>query len=230
MCDPVESFFSMAKARRSQSMRTYTRANVESNLLNRSSRSGSSSSPSGSKATLVRPKTNPIASTSNQKATDTELQSKSSIDQNLKEIEIQPLVDSDTLHIRAASQLSLREASIGTHSGGSLNPARDGVRARVQNILQRNGASVAVAAAVGTGIGVGGFYIGKNLTPKTQRKPEHFNKIIDEYISSTPRILSTTTLKTITKDGRDAEESDTAKQNVNSVNNSDDDEITIPLK
>lgn len=51
--------------------------------------------------------------------------------------------------------INLQEAMIGTHSGGRINPARDGVRARTRNILRRYGFPVGVGVVVGVGVGVG---------------------------------------------------------------------------
>lgn len=132
---PAESALSMAKTRRTQSMSEYTR-HTESNPI-------PSTSQQQSKSSLVNVKSKPAVSSSNQ---------------SLKEIELRPLIDEETLHVRAASALSLRSASLGTHSGGHINPARDGVKARIRNILQRYVAPVAIGSAIG-GVGT---YVGIN--------------------------------------------------------------------
>lgn len=149
--NPAESTLSMAKTRRTQSMGEYTR-HIEFDPI----------SPSAS--TSQQPKPSPVKS-----------------NHSLKEIELRPLMDEETLHFRAASALSLQEASLGTHSGGRINPARDGVKARIRKILQRYAAPVAIGSTIG-GVGT---YVGTNLI-----KSESKNRT---NIHSTQASITTTT-------------------------------------
>lgn len=134
----VEGIFSSVKTRRTQSMRPLTYHKTENKLNTRSgSLSSISSASSLSEQKVVDP--HPIASTSYQK----ELESK-----RLKEVDLHPLVD-ETKKVSFNNPIELNEASVSTHSDGRINPARDGVFARVRNTFLSFGSAVAIGSAIG---------------------------------------------------------------------------------
>lgn len=65
--------------------------------------------------------------------------------------EHQHLVE-ETRHVSFASPVDLTDASRTTNYGENLNPARDGVFARIHNILYGGVAPIAAGAVVGAGI------------------------------------------------------------------------------
>lgn len=148
--DPVEPVFpSLAKSttRRTQSMNTFSR-NIELNQIIDSQAASTSGTSSSSRSSPVKAKSNTPTSIANE-------------GDSFKEIEVRPLIeemDRESLHRLSVAQLGASEASLATN--GPINPARDGVRARVRKFLQRHGVPVAVGSVVGAG--VGGFYVGTN--------------------------------------------------------------------
>lgn len=175
----VECIFSSsaaAKARgRSQSMRTIVRkTEFDSNPQPASSASSSASLVD----TKLKPNVHPSSSSSTSTA-DKQKNFKLCEHDCLKEVEIQPIVAEETISGRRLSGISLSEVSAGTNSGGHLNPARHGVRARIRNILHRYGA----AAAVGSAIGASGFYVGRNFSNQIS---DLLKNNTEKYFSSTP--------------------------------------------
>lgn len=75
----------------------------------------------------------------------------------LKEVELreQEHLIENPKQVRFAAQVDLAEASVATDSGVYLEPARDGVFARVRHILTQNAIPVAVGVAAGAAIGAG---------------------------------------------------------------------------
>lgn len=72
--------------------------------------------------------------------------------------ERQPMIER-AKHVRFMESIDLHDASRATHSNGNINPARDGVFARVRGTVLR----FAAAAAVGTAIGATGAVITRNF-------------------------------------------------------------------
>lgn len=137
---------SMAKTRRTQSMRPLASHKTNGNNLETHSQSGSQSSfSSASTATELHAPavgSQPIASTSI---------GKQFASTSFKEVDLRPLTD-NLQHTRQLSSISLHDASIATHSdGGNIDPTRHGVFARVRSTMQRYGSAVVIGAAVGVG-------------------------------------------------------------------------------
>lgn len=177
----IEPMFStsVASKGRSQSMRPLVSRN-KINTNTQPLRSASSSSSSASSLHSIPAETD----TKTIHAGPSDLAVKKALS---KAVSFQPeaVVEMDAAHpIRTASRISLQEATIGTHSE-HLNPARDGVYARVRNILQRYGVPIGVGVAVGVGTGVAsvgagvGYQIAKN--------------ILNNNKTSTTTVISTTT-------------------------------------
>lgn len=145
----VEGALSMAKTRRTQSMRLLTSHKTENNIKTHT-QSGSESA--GSSLTELRaPNSHPIASTSTGKKFDST---------TFEEVDLTPLVE-QARRTGFINSINLNEASSSTHSNGNINPARDGVFARIRSAMLRHG----TAGVIGSAIGVGGFEIKKKLFP-----------------------------------------------------------------
>lgn len=71
-------------------------------------------------------------------------------------------------HVRFMETVDLHDATIGTNSNGNLNPARDGVFARVRSAILLYGG----AAVVGTGIGAGIVTIAHHANGKNDKTVE----------------------------------------------------------
>lgn len=69
---------------------------------------------------------------------------------SFSEIDLQPLVDKPR-RVTFDTSINVPEASSATYSDGNINPARDGVFARIRNAMLRNGLSVAIGGAIGAG-------------------------------------------------------------------------------
>lgn len=163
-------------ARRTQSMKTYSHITELNQKIDSQVASTSSSSSSSSRSTQVNAKSKPLQTTTNE-------------GESFKEIEIRPLIeemDRESLHRLSVAQLSAGEASLATN--GPINPARDGVRARVRKILQQNGVQV----AVGSVIGAGGLYVGMNWFHNS-------NTSSNQFLNSTINTTTTTTTSTTQK-------------------------------
>lgn len=80
----------------------------------------------------------------------------------MSESELQPMIER-ARHVSFMETVDLHDASAATHSNGNINPARDGVFARVRSATLRFG----IAAVVGTSIGAGGAVIARNYFHKT---------------------------------------------------------------
>lgn len=140
----AEGVFSMAKARRTQSMRPLTSHKIEKNIkTNAEIDSVSSISSSASLAEMKAADFQPIASTS------TGLRSDST---SFKEVELQPLAEKSK-RTGSVISINLEDASASTHSDGNIDPVRDGVYARIQKAMLRYGA----AAGLGSVVGIGGW-------------------------------------------------------------------------
>lgn len=141
---------SIMKARRTQSMRPLTSHKVENNLNIQTRGESLSSSASDTSLIEIKPTDpQPLPSTSSQQQISTT---------RLQEADFHPLIKKPK-HVSIVIPPNLNEASASTHSNGQINPARDGVYARVRNAFLQFGA----AAVVGTAIGAGGAAIGQSL-------------------------------------------------------------------
>lgn len=189
-CIQVECIFSSSgvlKARgrsRSQSMRPFVHKK-EFNLNTRAASTSSSSSAS-SATSLADQKVKPIQITSKvQPSTSTVEKQKSKKSCNhdcFKDVNLQPIVAEVSSPVRSFSGISLHEAMQSTHSGGQINPSRDGMRARIRKILKQHSVPVGVGMIFGSAIGVG------TLEEVSNRK---------KNLSSTSNDISTTTSTTI---------------------------------
>lgn len=142
------SITSIAKARRTQSMRPLTYRRSGNNL---NTQSGSESSGSSITELRTAADSQPIASTSARKEIDST---------SFKEVDLHPLVEK-AKRTSFINSVDLNEASLSTHSNGNINPGRDGVFSRVRNAMLRYGAAV----AIGSVVGVGGFEVKEKLFP-----------------------------------------------------------------
>lgn len=150
---------SIAKTRRTQSMRSPTSHKNGNNLQ---AQSGSSLSSTASLTELKATDSQP--STSNARRIDS---------MNFREIDLQP--HTNRLH----TQVDLHDASAVTHNSGNINPARDGVYARVRNAMLRYGA----AAAIGSAIGATGIELKKMLYPDNNNNNNNITENITENIT-----------------------------------------------
>lgn len=122
---------SMAKTRRTQSMRpltSHTHKPENIGLGKTQTQSGSSISSSASTAPLTEIKaadSQPIPSTSS-------LSGRQIDGTSFKEVDLRPLSER-TRHTSSINSVDLIDPSISTHSDGHINPARDGVFARVRS-------------------------------------------------------------------------------------------------
>lgn len=210
----IECIFSSSAASRARGRSQSMRAIVRTTEFNSNSQF---SSPSSSTGSLVNTKPIPVASSS--KVLPSSSSATSTADKQIKlipcerncfeEVDLKPLVAKETIQMNSISGISLREASEATNSDGYLNPAIHGVRARIRNILRRYS-----APAVGSAIGLGGFYVGRNFDQISQLLN---NNNTEKYFSA-PNLTTTTTpfVLSITK-----------QHTRNSLN--DDDEIIDPL-
>lgn len=171
----VESTFSStaAKVRRTQSMRVVKTRPV----------SQSTSSTSSTASHNVESESKPLASTSSfQPEID---------QQRLQEIDLKPMVEEESKHVRFIGSASLLDPMVGTHSE-HLDPARDGVFARMRNRMLRYGS----AAAIGSAIGAGGLAAKEflfqnntqvlsptNSSQNLNNQTENDNGIINPFIS-----------------------------------------------
>lgn len=140
----VESVFSSSARGRSQSMRGLIRR-PQTNSYEQSARSSTSSSSAS-------------ASTSTQVQNREAKPSTSAVAKKTVRIEEKGLENVDLQYEHEFMRNALQEATAGTNSP-QLNPARDGVYARLRKNLFRNGASFVVGLAAGVG-----FNFGSNLT------------------------------------------------------------------
>lgn len=69
---------------------------------------------------------------------------------SFSEVDLEPLVDK-TRRVTIDTSINVPEASFATYSDGNINPARDGVFARIRNAMLRHGLSVAIGGAIGAG-------------------------------------------------------------------------------
>lgn len=179
--NPVDSQVfssSAAKARRSQSMRHLTRIpEASSNTQSASSSASSTSSLMSLTQANMDIKIKPITASSSSTVVDVlptgskdhQKLLKPCISECLHEIDLNPAPVADDVNQRRSSLLaSLHEGTLGTHSGGNLDPARHGYFARMRNALREHG----VAAGVGTAVGIGGVQLVEHLySGSTMRAP-----------------------------------------------------------
>lgn len=102
------------------------------------------------------------------------------------EVQLRPLID-ETSYNRLPLQFDLQEATSGSHTGMQLNPARDGVYARIRKILRKHSLPAAVGFTFGVATGIGGV----NYVGKMSNNSKHSSKI-ENYESSTLKIVSST--------------------------------------
>lgn len=170
----VEAVFpsaTMAKTRRTQSVNIPYKNGQNIYTHSRSLTSISSRSSDSSSSLIKESESQPIASTSLRKHDER---------MSFKEVDPRPIVEKKHVNFET---VNLNEASVATHSTDHINPARDGVFARVRKALLLYGSAV----AVGTGISVGGsainqhfFRNGTQMIP-TNTTSEHniINEIVD---------------------------------------------------
>lgn len=178
------SIASITKTRRTQSMRPIIPRS--GNIRNRNTQSGSESSSSSiNELQSAGADSQPIASSS---STGKEIDSTS-----FKEVELQPFVEK-TKRTSFINSVNLNEASVSTQSNGNINPARDGVFARVRSAMLRYGSAV----AIGSVVGVGGSEVKKKLFPNNNNNmnitqvnnTQEVNNNIKRYQDS---VINTTT-------------------------------------
>lgn len=145
---------SAAKTHRIQSKRLLTSRKAGNNLQAQHAQSDASLSASSTSSLteLKAADSQPIASTSNGVQIDS---------MSFKEVDLQaPSMVDGIKHIRFIHSIDLSDASRVTQNiDGNINPARDGVFARVRKAMLRYGS----AAAIGSAIGVTGVELKKKL-------------------------------------------------------------------
>lgn len=87
-------------------------------------------------------------------------------------MDLQPFVEK-TKRTSSINSVSLNEASTSTHSDGHINPARDGVFARVRSAMLRYGSAV----AIGSTVGVAGYEVNRKLFPDNNNITQVNNNI-----------------------------------------------------
>lgn len=102
----------------------------------------------------LRPKTRPVSpstsSTSSTASRIAETEPMASTSALLQEIDIKPIVE-ESKRVRFGSATSLVDPMAVTHSE-NLDPARDGVFARMRNAMVRYGSAAAIGSALGAGV------------------------------------------------------------------------------
>lgn len=153
----------LAKTRRTQSMRPLSTVHRTENILRTQSDTLSAISSSSLDLSMTGSEiidSRPIASSSSSaRQIDTTV---------LKEVELAPLIEK-TKRVNFINTPNLHEASVATYSDGNINPARDGVLSRVKKILQYG--SLALA---GSAIGAGGVKFAQSLNENKNKKNQTF--------------------------------------------------------
>lgn len=153
----------LAKTRRTQSMRPLSTVHRTENILRTQSDTLSAISSSSLDLSMTGSEiidSRPIASSSSSaRQIDTSV---------LKEVELTPLIEK-TKRVNFINTPNLHEASVATYSDGNINPARDGVLSRVKKILQYG--SLALA---GSAIGAGGVKFAQSLNENKNKKNQTF--------------------------------------------------------
>lgn len=147
------SAFSVAKARRTQSMKPLTSYKSEFESRTRNEPISSSSSDS---ITEIKPSDpQPIPSTSAAKRLS---------ETNMQEVDLEPLVEnSKKISSVRANLPDLQEAASVTNFG-EINPARDGLYARVQSAFGQFSGAVVVGSAIGAASAVIGDQLMQNIS------------------------------------------------------------------
>lgn len=70
---------------------------------------------------------------------------------DFKEVELHPII-AESKHVSFMKSVDFNDASTATHTRGNINPARDGVRARMRSAVLRFGAAVVAGTAAGAGV------------------------------------------------------------------------------
>lgn len=84
-----------------------------------------------------------------------------------EEIDLQsPIKEAKQANQVKISPVDLTEASMGTHNGIHLNPARDGINARIRQYGSSAATAAAAASVVAIGGIAGGIAIERSMTPK----------------------------------------------------------------
>lgn len=156
----VECVFSstMAKARRTQSMKPFATHTVETiETAPDIQKSGSISSISSSDSFVHVHKesdTQPIEPSTSAVRSDSP---------SFQEVDLRPLVEESKRVSFINNPVNLEDPSAVTHRQGRINPTRDGVFARARSGMMQRVSGTIVGTAVGTALGIAGVEISKNI-------------------------------------------------------------------